>query len=181
MGSLKNRLAGLKWHAMSRTVGGDRAARAMGVEVGEDCRILSGRYGDDPHLITIGDRVTISGGVVLITHDGAAWLARDERGRRYRFGRITIGNDVFVGSNAIIMQGVNIGDRVIVGAGSVVTKSIPSGQIVAGNPARIIGSFDDWLARTLRECPTDADLEGDLEAQVARHADPDRPPMVRGG
>lgn len=179
MGALKNRLAGVKWHLLSRTVGGDRAARAIGVKVGEGCRILSGRYGDDPHLITIGDRVTVSGGVVLITHDGSAWLARDERGRRYRFGRITIGNDVFIGSNAIIMQGVRIGSRVIVGAGSVVTKSVPDGIIVAGNPARPIGRFDEWEAKTLAECPTDHTLSaGPLEQQVALHADPDRPPVT---
>lgn len=51
---------------------------------------------------------------------------------------IYIGDDVFVGANAIILKGVKIGDRVIVGAGSVVTKSIPADEIWAGNPAKFI-------------------------------------------
>jgi acetyltransferase-like isoleucine patch superfamily enzyme len=51
---------------------------------------------------------------------------------------IIIGNDVFVGANSIIMKGVQIGDRAIIGAGSVVTKSIPSDEIWAGNPAKFI-------------------------------------------
>ena len=51
---------------------------------------------------------------------------------------ITIGDDVFVGANSIILKGVKIGDRAVVGAGSVVTKSIPADEIWAGNPAKFI-------------------------------------------
>lgn len=50
----------------------------------------------------------------------------------------SIGNNVTLGANVIIIGDIEIGDNVIVGAGSVVTKSIPSNTIVAGNPARII-------------------------------------------
>jgi acetyltransferase-like isoleucine patch superfamily enzyme len=48
---------------------------------------------------------------------------------------IIIGDDVFVGANAIILKGVTIGNRSIIGAGSVVTKNIPSDEMWAGNPA----------------------------------------------
>lgn len=51
---------------------------------------------------------------------------------------VIIGRGVFIGARAIILKGVTIGDRAVVGAGAVVTKDIPSGQIAAGNPARII-------------------------------------------
>lgn len=51
---------------------------------------------------------------------------------------ITLGRDVWLGANCVVLKGVNIGDRAIVGAGSVVTKSIPSGEIWAGSPARKI-------------------------------------------
>lgn len=51
---------------------------------------------------------------------------------------ITIGDDVFIGANSIILKGVSIGDRVIIGAGSVVTKNIPDDEIWAGNPAKKI-------------------------------------------
>ncbi len=49
-----------------------------------------------------------------------------------------IGERCFIGANAIVMCGVTIGDEVVVGAGCVVTKDVPSGCIVAGNPAKVI-------------------------------------------
>ncbi len=52
---------------------------------------------------------------------------------------VEIGDDVWIGAQAIILPGVTIGDRSIVGAGAVVTKDVPLGAIVAGNPARVIG------------------------------------------
>lgn len=52
--------------------------------------------------------------------------------------RPTIGNNVTVGANVVIIGDINIGDNVIIGAGSVVVKDIPDNVIVAGNPARII-------------------------------------------
>ena len=172
-------LNGLKWHVLSRLRSGTHAARAMGVQVGEGCRILSGRFWSEPWLISIGDRVTISGGVVIFTHEGSAWLIRDDKGRRYRFGRVRIGNDVFVGANSVIMDGVQIGDRVIVGAGSVVTKSVPSNAVVAGVPARFIRSFDSYEKDALQDYPSDADLKGDdLETRVNGVAQDDFRPFI---
>lgn len=51
----------------------------------------------------------------------------------------TIGNNVSLGANVLIIGDIIIGDNVIVGAGSVVVKDVPSNVIIAGNPARIIG------------------------------------------
>lgn len=62
-------------------------------------------------------------------------------------GGVIIGNNVFVGSRSIILYDVNIGNNVIIGAGSVVTKDIPDGVVVAGVPARVIGSFDDCVEK----------------------------------
>lgn len=53
-------------------------------------------------------------------------------------GDVTIGHDVWVGANAIIMSGVNVGTGAIIGAGAVVTKDVPPYAIVGGNPAKII-------------------------------------------
>lgn len=51
---------------------------------------------------------------------------------------IEIGNDVWIGTRAIILPGIKIGDHSIVGAGAVVTKSFPSNSIIGGNPAKLI-------------------------------------------
>lgn len=63
------------------------------------------------------------------------------------FGKVVIGDYVCIGTNALILPGVTIGDHVLVAAGTVVTKSIPSGVVVAGNPAKIICTIDDFYAR----------------------------------
>lgn len=63
------------------------------------------------------------------------------------FGKIVIGDYVYIGNNSLIMPGVTIGDNVLVAAGSVVTKSIPSGMVVGGTPARIICSIEEYVER----------------------------------
>lgn len=136
------------------------AARRLGVRVGAGCRIYSRMFGSEPWLIEIGDSVTVTSGVRFLTHDGSGWLVRDDRGRRYRYGRIVVGNRVFIGVNSIIMPGVRIGDRVIVGAGSVVTKSIPTNSVVAGVPARFIMSFEQFEKSAAEEWAAEQELRG---------------------
>jgi len=138
--------------------GGVAYARVIGVKVGNGCRIMTKRFGNEPFLIEIGNDVTITANVVILTHDGSTWLFRDEKGRRYAYKRVKIGNNVFIGTNSIIMPGVIIEDKVIIGAGSVVTKSIPSGSIVAGNPAKIIGSYETYGQNVLKSNISEADF-----------------------
>lgn len=141
-------------------VGGSAGARSLGVRVGEGCRILNKDFGSEPWLVSIGDRVTVAAGTRFITHDGSTWLLHDERGRRYRYAPVKIGNDVFIGMNCLIMAGVQVGNRVIVGAGSVVNRSIPDNCIVAGVPARYIGSFDDYERKGLQSSKCGSDMRG---------------------
>lgn len=66
--------------------------------------------------------------------------------------KTTIGNDVWIGAQAIIMKGVTIGNGVIIGAGSVVTKDIPPYAIAVGNPAKVIKyRFDQKQIEFLEE------------------------------
>lgn len=67
-------------------------------------------------------------------------------------GNTVIGNDVWIGQNAVILPGVNIGDGVIIGANSIVGSNVAPYTIVAGNPAKIIRKrFDDELITLLLE------------------------------
>jgi len=94
-------------------------------------------------LIEIGDNVTIAPEAYLLAHD-----ASTKRALGYtRIGRVVIEADVFIGARAIILPGVTVGARAIVAAGSVVTADVAAGTIVGGNPARLIGSTDEYLHR----------------------------------
>ncbi|MFP8643707.1 acyltransferase [Priestia aryabhattai] len=121
--------------------------RAEGVNLGEGCQIYSNvTFGSEPYLIEIGNRVRITNGVIFITHDGGMWVLRNNGLLKDAdaFGKIKIGNNVHIGINAVIMPGVKIGDNVVVGVGAVVTKDIPSNSIVAGIPAKVIKTIDDY-------------------------------------
>ena len=63
------------------------------------------------------------------------------------FGKVVIGNNVYIGNNACIMPGVTIGNNVVIGAASVVTKNVPDNVVIAGNPARIINTIDNYCKK----------------------------------
>jgi acetyltransferase-like isoleucine patch superfamily enzyme len=140
----------------------------QGMKLGKDVRIIGKPdFGDEPFLIEVGDHVTISSRVSLITHDGATWVFRDRPEYRglQRFGRIRIGSNCFVGERSIVMPGVSIGDNCVVGAGSVVTRSVPDNCVVAGSPARYICSYDEFVEKTAPLCRRYAeDVASDTEA-----------------
>ena len=67
-------------------------------------------------------------------------------------GNIDIGNDVWIGTEAIVLSGVNIGNGAVIGARAVVTKDVPPYAVVAGNPAKIINKrFDDEVIQKFQE------------------------------
>lgn len=118
----------------------------------------------DGGIIEIGNYCSIAGGVTIInvnhnyhsvsTYPFSVQLLKSkdysEIVRDRIVGNVIIGNDVWIGTGAIILKDVNIGDGAVVGAGSVVTKSVPSYAIVAGNPARVIGKrFNDLQIKSL--------------------------------
>jgi maltose O-acetyltransferase len=90
--------------------------------------------------VTVGDYSQIGSGVQILTplHPLNAELRRKQE-----YGApVTIGSDVWVGSGAIILPGVNIGSRTVVGAGSVVSRSLPANVLALGNPCRVIREID---------------------------------------
>lgn len=160
-----NKLKVLKELFYRVTKSGVDYARYKGVQVGDGCRIYIRNFGSEPWMISIGNKVTITSGVILLTHDGSTWLMNDFRGRRYLFRRVVIGNNVFIGVNSIIMPGVQIEDNVIIAAGSIVTKSVPSGVIVGGNPAKIIGDYHKYKAEVLENYVSDKQMDYSLDYQ----------------
>ena len=90
--------------------------------------------------VVIGDTVMLAPNVVITTSNHPM----DAEGRRNQLGiakPVTIGNDVWIGANAVILPGVTIGNNVVVAAGAVVNKDIPDNTLVAGVPARRIRSL----------------------------------------
>lgn len=138
-------------------------ARKRGVKIGANCRVYTRDFGSEPWLISIGNNVTVTTGVTILTHDGSTWLFNDAKGRRFLYKKTIIKNNVFIGTNSIIMPGVVIEDNVVVAAGSVVTKSVPSGAIIGGNPAKIIGSFDTYKERVLENYISEDDINYELD------------------
>lgn len=123
-------------------------ARKLGVKIGSDCFIGTRNFGSEPYLISIGDHVQVTSGVRFFTH-GGGWVFRDEVPDFDCFGKIVIKNNVYIGHGTIILPGTTIESNVIVGARSVITKSVPSGVVVAGNPAKIVGSIDEQKKKLL--------------------------------
>jgi acetyltransferase-like isoleucine patch superfamily enzyme len=127
--------------------------RHQGVRIGEHCQLLNiaDNYGSEPWLIEIGNHVTLTSGVFLLTHDASSRLFRKTlpQSSPYgnRFGRIRIHDNCFVGVNSIILPGVTIGPNSIVGAGSVVAKDVHPNAVVAGVPARVICTLDDYIEK----------------------------------
>lgn len=106
------------------------------VEINFDCIML------DVCEIHIGDDCKIAPRVCLFTatHPIDPIKRRDAG----EFGRpIRIGNNVWIGGNAVINPGVTIGDNVVIASGSIVTKSLPSNVVAGGNPAKILRHIEE--------------------------------------
>lgn len=127
-------------------------SKFYGVTFGDKVRITGKpEWGGEPYLIKIGNRVTIAHGVVFLNHDGGTGLFRDKYPNINVFGFIEIGNNVFIGSKAIILPNVKIGNNVIVAAGAVVTKNVPDNVVVGGIPAKVIKTFEEYEEGILKK------------------------------
>jgi maltose O-acetyltransferase len=96
----------------------------------------------DVAQVTIGDNVQIAPNVAIYTAGHPVHPV--SRNSKYEYGiPVTIGNNVWIGGNAVICPGVTIGDNAVIGAGSVVTKDIPANSIAAGNACKVIRTITD--------------------------------------
>lgn len=121
-----------------------------GAMIGEGTRLNCeiSAFGTEPYLVQCGKDCLFANGVHFFTHDGGVKvlnsLNKFDGKRMEKFAPIRIGDNVYIGTNAMIMPGVTIGDNVIIGAGAIVTHDIPSNVVAVGIPARPIKSIDEY-------------------------------------
>ena len=107
------------------------------IEIGKNAFINYNCTIIDVGKVVIGDNCQIAPNVSIYTAGHPVHPAT--RNTAYEYGiDITIGNNVWIGGNTVIMPGVRIGDNAVIGAGSIVTKDIPAWTVAAGNPCRVI-------------------------------------------
>lgn len=118
--------------------------RKYGVRLGDNVSINTNGI-DRGHgfLIEIGNNVIFAINSQVLAHDASTkpFLGYT------KIGAVKIGNNVFVGANAIILPNVEIGDNVVIGAGAVVNKSVSANSVVVGNPAKVIGTTEEFIKK----------------------------------
>ena len=125
---------------------------SMGMKVGKNFNRLHGVILDPAHcwLIEIGDNVTMAPRVHILCHD-----ASTKQFLNYtKIGRVTIGDNVFIGAESVVLPGVTIGSNVIVGANSTVTHKIPDHSVAAGSPAKVICTLEEYLEKERKRMET---------------------------
>lgn len=122
------------------------------ISIGRCCLICPGVRIGSSCDVSIGDSCMLAHGAYVTDAD---WHGIYDRVALGRQAPVTIGDNVWIGDQAIVGKGVTIGDNAILGAGAVVTRDVPANTIVAGNPARIVRRLDpvqaiqtrsQWLA-----------------------------------
>lgn len=115
----------------------------MGLVCGKNFKRMKDVILDPSHcwLIEIGDNVTLAPRVHILCHD-----ASTKQFLGYtKIGRVSIGNNVFIGANSVVLPGVKIGNNVIIGANSTVTHDIPDNMVYAGCPAHALSTLEKYL------------------------------------
>ncbi len=111
-------------------------------------------------LISVGDDAVICAGTRLLAHD-----ASTKRSMGYTVIKpVQIGKRAYIGADSIILPGVTVGDDAVVGAGSVVTRDVKPGTVVAGNPAREIGTTEQLAAQRLKDMRSQDMLRASIDA-----------------
>jgi acetyltransferase-like isoleucine patch superfamily enzyme len=139
-----------------------KSRREIAVKIGDSCGIYNGCFfdlGPEGHVevgdftalvgvifstngrVSIGDYCFMAHEVVIAGSDAVTPpRPQSELPRRQGSDDIVIGDSVWVGAGAILLGGATIGDGAVIGAGAVVNFEVPAMAIVAGNPARVVGS-----------------------------------------
>jgi len=143
--------------------------RKQGMKIGKNCTFETMAFSTEPYLVEIGDHVGIANGSVFITHDAGIMCFAEEFPEDDIFGKIKIGNNVFIGMNCTLLPNTIIGNNCLIGAGSVLRGKFPDNSVIIGNPAKVLMSMN--VQRLLyRQNP------GRLG--TVKMTDPDKKPIV---
>ena len=130
--------------------------RDKGVSIGDNCIIWSPNNvlidTQRPECLHIGNYCKITKDVKILCHDYSMSVARRKFHRHVGVAKTTyIGDNVFIGMGATILMGAHIGNNCIVGAGSVVSGKFGDDVVIAGNPARVICTIEEYYNKHLSE------------------------------
>ncbi len=143
--------------------------------VGEQVRFQPRVIPPYSELISFHNNIMVGSGVRFVTHDAAHVILKGLGLVEFHemVGCIEVMDNVFIGTDAIILPNVRIGKNVIIGAGALVCKDCEANSVYAGVPARRIGSFDDFVAKRQKgnyptvartQCVTDEEREAAWKA-----------------
>lgn len=136
--------------------------------IGSNVYYYSRIFPSDPKLLKLGDNVVICTEVRFLGHDRIDIILNglfkenlEKDGDIYTkfYDPIEVGNNVFIGSDCVILPGTKIGDNTIIGAGAVVTKDLPPGKVWGGVPARCIGEFSTFIEKRKKEVHPESDFD----------------------
>lgn len=118
-------------------------------EMGENVFFQPRVIPSDPKLIKFHNNIVVTSNVTFVNHDvfhmGLNNLGKGEF--FYEQSCIEVMDNVFIGCNSTILGNVRIGPNALIAAGSIVTKDVEENTVVAGNPAKVIGTFDDFIKK----------------------------------
>ena len=119
--------------------------------MGDDCKWGPWLVPLYPELIRVGNNVHVHKTSRIVTHDMLNSFLKTcdpskDFGHRERLGCVELQDNVYIAMNCTVMPDVRVGKNCIVTAGSVVTSDIPENSIATGNPAKVVGRFDMYMA-----------------------------------
>lgn len=119
-----------------------KSIRRMGYQIGKNVYlpsdlIIAHNYVYNRGNLSIGDRVSIAPGVIIILSSHSNFSSTS-KSVSHNGDYVIIKNDAWIGAGSTILNGVTIGEGAIIGCGSVVIRDVPAHTVVAGNPAKVI-------------------------------------------